>query len=70
MPGQTDVAVFPTDRGQSLLEAHRQERDHDPREHDPREDKRHQEFYAGLIKPRELEHDAQAFPAERGRSPS
>src|SRR5262249_11133580 len=37
MPGQRDVAVFLTDRGQSLLEAHRHERDHDPREHDPRE---------------------------------
>jgi hypothetical protein len=52
-----------TDRGQSLLEAHRRERDHDPREHDPREDERRQEFYAGLVKPRELEHDAQVFQA-------
>src|SRR5262245_24130247 len=63
MPGQRDVAVFLTDRGQSLLEAHRHERDHDPRQHDPREDERHQEFYAGLVKPRELEHDAQVFQA-------
>ena len=63
MPGRRDVAVFLTDRGQSLLEAHRRERDHDPREHDPRDDDRRQEFYAGLVKPRELEHDAQVFQA-------
>jgi hypothetical protein len=35
----------------------------DPREHDPREHERHQEFHAGLVKPRELEHDAQVFQA-------
>ena len=63
MPGRGDVAVFLTERGQSLLEAHRRERDHDPREHDPRDDERRQEFYAGLVKPRELEHDAQVFQA-------
>ena len=63
MPGQRDVAVFLTDRGQSLLEAHRHERDHDPREHDPRAEDTRQEFYAGLVKPRELEHDAQVFQA-------
>ena len=45
MPGQRDVAVFLTDRGQSLLEAHRRERDHDPRDGEHRE-----EFYAGLVK--------------------
>jgi hypothetical protein len=58
LPGQRDVAVLLTDRGQSLLEAHRRER-----EHDPRDDERRQEFDAGLVKPRELEHDAQVFQA-------
>ena len=62
MDGRRDVAVFLTDRGHSLLEAHRRERDHDPRD-DPRDDDRRQEFYAGLVKPRELEHDAHAFKA-------
>jgi DNA-binding MarR family transcriptional regulator len=62
MDGRRDVAVFLTDRGHSLLEAHRRERDHDPRDDDPRGDRR-QEFYSGLVKPRELEHDAHVFQA-------
>src|SRR4051794_28777651 len=63
MDGRRDVAVFLTERGHSLLEAHRRERDHDPRDHDRRDDERRQEFYAGLVKPRELEHDAHVFQA-------
>ena len=52
MDGRRDVAVVLTDRGRDLLEANR-ERDQDPR----------QEFYAGLKKERELEHDAQIYEA-------
>ena len=52
MDGRRDVAVVLTDRGRDLLEANR-ERDQDPR----------QEFYAGLEKERELEHDAQIYEA-------
>ena len=52
LDGRRDVAVVLTDRGRDLLEAHRG-RDQDPR----------QEFYAGLKRERELEHDAQVYPA-------
>src|SRR5436190_2190714 len=50
--GRHDVAVVLTDRGRDLLEHHR-DRDDDVR----------QEFYAGLKRDRELEHDAQVFEA-------
>src|SRR2546421_9632710 len=63
MEGSRDVAVVLTDRGKHLLESHRRERDHDPRDHDPRDEDRRQEFYSGLVKPRELEHDAHVFEA-------
>jgi hypothetical protein len=52
LPGQRDMAVVLTDRGRDLLESHR-DRGHD----------HHQEFYAGLKRERELEHDAQAYQA-------
>ena len=52
LDGRRDVAVVLTDRGRDLLESHRG-RDQDPR----------QEFYAGLKRERELEHDAQVYEA-------
>jgi hypothetical protein len=51
--GRKDVAVVLTERGRSLLESHRHDRDRDHR----------QEFYAELEKPREMEHDAQIYTA-------
>jgi hypothetical protein len=42
-----------TDRGRDLLEANRRDRDDD----------RHQEFHAGISRPRELTHDAQLYRA-------
>jgi hypothetical protein len=42
-----------TDRGRHLLEGHRSRDSHEPR----------QEFYAGVVKPRELAHDAQLYRA-------
>jgi hypothetical protein len=42
-----------TERGRELLERHRIQRDATPR----------QEFYAGVVKPRELAHDAQLYRA-------
>jgi DNA-binding MarR family transcriptional regulator len=50
--GRRDVAVVLTDRGRDLLESHR-DRGYDSR----------QEFYAGLKRGRELEHDAQVYRA-------
>jgi len=52
LDGRRDVAVVLTDRGRDLLESHRG-RDHDPR----------QEFYSGLKRERELEHDSQVYQA-------
>lgn len=52
MDGRRDVAVVLTDRGRDLLESHRG-RDQEPR----------QEFYSGLKRERELEHDAQVYAA-------
>jgi len=52
LDGRRDVAVVLTDRGRDLLESHR-DRDYNPR----------QEFYAGLKRERELEHDAQVYRA-------
>jgi DNA-binding PadR family transcriptional regulator len=51
--GHRDHVVVLTDRGRALLNAHRIERG---QEHG-------QEFYAGLVKPREVEHDAQVYQA-------
>ena len=48
-----DRGVTLTDRGRDLLEANRRDRDDD----------RHQEFYAGVNRPRELSHDAQLYRA-------
>jgi DNA-binding MarR family transcriptional regulator len=50
--GRRDVAVVLTDRGRDLLESHR-DRGYHPR----------QEFYSGLKRERELEHDAQVYQA-------
>jgi hypothetical protein len=50
LDGHRDVAVVLTERGRDLLDANR-DRDHEP----------HQEFYAGLKRERELEHDSQVF---------
>jgi len=50
-----DRGVTLTDRGRDLLEANRRDRDDD----------RHQEFYAGVSRPRELTHDAQLYRAYR-----
>jgi hypothetical protein len=52
LDGRRDVAVVLTDRGRDVLESHRG-RDQDPR----------QEFYSGLKRERELEHDAQVYQA-------
>lgn len=48
-----DHGVVLTDRGRDLLEANRRDRDDD----------RHQEFYAGVNRPRELTHDAELYRA-------
>jgi hypothetical protein len=48
-----------TDRGRNLLEAHRRSRD-DERHY---RDERHQEFHAGISRPRELTHDALLYRA-------
>ena len=50
--GQRDVAVTLTDGGRELLEARRRD-GHDPR----------QEYYSGVKRERELEHDAQIYDA-------
>ena len=52
LDGRRDVAVTLTDRGRDLLDANR-DRSQDPR----------QEFYAGVRRERELEHDAQVYSA-------
>ena len=60
MDGRRDVAVVLTTRGRDLLDSHRRG-DRDPerdRDRDPR-----QEFYSGLKKPRELEHDSHIYGA-------
>jgi hypothetical protein len=51
--GHWDPAVVLTDRGKALLESHRLDRAQEPC----------QAFYAGLRKPRELEHDSQLYAA-------
>jgi hypothetical protein len=51
--GHRDHVVVLTDRGRDLLKSHRDDRYQDHR----------QEFYAGLAKPREVEHDAQIYNA-------
>lgn len=52
LPGYRDRVVTLTEQGRELLEARRR-----PGEHAP------QAFYAGVRKPRELEHDAQVYRA-------
>jgi DNA-binding PadR family transcriptional regulator len=53
LDGHRDHIVVLTDRGRQLLNEHRADRGHDHQ----------QEFYAGLVKPREAEHDAQIYQA-------
>ena len=53
--GRRDAVVVLTDEGRDLLESHRSVGD----DRGPSR----QEFYAGLCKPRELEHDAQCYRA-------
>jgi hypothetical protein len=66
--GHRDMAVVLTKEGRDVLESNR--RDHSPEhQRDGRQDHR-QEFYAGLKKPREVEHDSQVYRAylrEAGR---
>ena len=52
VPGHRDSVVVLTKEGREVLEGHRAGRDHTS-----------QTFYAGLKRPRELEHDAQIFTA-------
>jgi hypothetical protein len=61
--GHRDVAVVLTDRGRSLLESHR--RDRDSRDAGARgsDSKSQQTFYADLKKAREVEHDMQIYRA-------
>jgi hypothetical protein len=53
LEGHREPLVVLTDCGRDLLEAHRHDVDHEPR----------QTFYAGVRKPRELEHDSQIYDA-------
>jgi hypothetical protein len=53
LDGHREHVVVLTNRGRDLLNAHRVDRDSEHR----------QEFYAGLVKPREVEHDAQVYQA-------
>jgi hypothetical protein len=61
LAGHRDVAVVLTKEGRNLLESNRRHHAHDDRQ-DGRQDHR-QEFYAGLKKPREVEHDSQVYRA-------
>lgn len=51
-----------TERGLSVLEANRRERDDDARDRDPDDDQR---FHAGVARERELQHDSDLFRAYR-----
>ncbi len=61
LDGHRDVAVVLTKEGRDVLESNRHDHSHSHRQ-DHRHD-RHQEFYAGLKKPRELAHDSQVYRA-------
>jgi hypothetical protein len=61
--GHRDVAVVLTDRGRSLLESHRRERDGRDAGGRGGDSKSQQTFYADLKKPREVEHDMQIYRA-------
>ncbi len=61
LAGHRDPVIVLTKDGRDLLESHRRERVLD-RHRDDRQ-KHQQEFYAGLKKPRELEHDVQVYRA-------
>jgi hypothetical protein len=61
LDGHRDVAVVLTKEGRDVLESNRRDHSHDHRQ-DDRHDHR-QDFYAGLKKPRELEHDSQIYRA-------
>lgn len=53
LEGHRDHVVVLIDRGRGLLNAHRLDRHQEHR----------QEFHAGLVKPREVEHDTQVYHA-------
>jgi DNA-binding PadR family transcriptional regulator len=53
LDGRREHVVVLTDRGRDVLNANRDDRHQDHR----------QEFYAGLVKPREVEHDSQIYRA-------
>jgi hypothetical protein len=53
LDGHRDYVVTLTDRGRDLLNSHRLRRSQEHK----------QQFYAGLVKPREVEHDAQVYRA-------
>jgi len=61
LDGHRDVAVVLTKEGRDVLESNRHDHSHDHRQ-DHRHDHR-QEFYAGLKKPLEVEHDSQVYRA-------
>jgi hypothetical protein len=60
MDGRRDLAVVLTTRGRDLLESHRHH-DREPERERGREPR--QEFYSGVKRPRELEHDAHIYRA-------
>jgi hypothetical protein len=68
LAGRRDVAVVLTKEGRNVLDSNRRNHARDDRQNG-RQDHR-QEFYAGLKKPREVEHDSQVYrtyPREVGR---
>jgi hypothetical protein len=62
LDGHRDPVVVLTKEGRDLLESRRHSHFHDHRSH--HRDERQQEFYAGLRKPREVEHDSQIYRAD------
>jgi hypothetical protein len=68
LDGHRDVTVVLTKEGRDLLESNR--RDHSLEHRQEHQHDHRQEFYAGLKKPREVEHDSQVYRAylrEAGR---
>ena len=61
LDGHRDAVIVLTKEGRDLLEHHRRDQPHQQRQ-DHQHD-RPQEFYAGLRKPREVEHDTQIYRA-------
>ena len=61
LAGHRDVAVVLTKEGRDVLESNR--RDHSLNHRQDHQHDHRQEFYAGLKKPREVEHDSQVYRA-------